>query len=279
MLPALLFYGFVMVIPTIQGSVYAFTDWDGLSSTFNFVGFDNIVAVLTTPSSLTAVINTVIIAVAFTVIQNIIGLALAIGVNSRIKSGNFLKVIFFMPAIITPLVVAYLWKYMLAPTGVVNSILAAVGLQDLQQSWLGTPEWALASIIGALIWQFVGYAMVIYLAGLQGVPAELMEAAAVDGAGKWRTFRSIVLPLLAPAITINLMLSMIGGLKVFDQVFAMTGGGPGGATNTLSTLLFKEAFSYGNFGGGVAMALILTVLVSVIAIAQYRGLARREVKN
>lgn len=275
-IPALVFYAFVVLVPTVQGAGLAFTDWDGLSRTFDFVGLENVIDVLESPASFTALLNTVIIAVAFTVIQNIIGLALAMGVNSKIKSRNVLKVLFFAPAVMTPVVVAYLWQFMLAPQGPINTALRGVGLDALTQVWLGEPTWALISIIVVLIWQFAGYSMVIYLAGLQGIPEEVIEASQVDGAGAWRRFRSIVLPLLAPAVTINLMLSMIGGLKVFDQVWVLTGGGPGGSTHTLTTLMFREAFTFGNFGGGVAMGLVLLVLVAAISAIQYRALLKRE---
>lgn len=278
-IPALVFYIFVVLVPTTQGATYAFTDWNGLSKTFNFVGFENIVKVLADPTSLKALINTVIIAVTFTIIQNTIGLALALGVNSRIKTRNFLKVLIFAPAVMTPVVIGYLWQYMLAPTGPVNTALEGLGLGAFAQVWLGEPTLALGSIIVVLIWQFSGYSMVIFLAGLQGIPEEVLEAAAVDGAGPWRRFRSIVLPLLAPAVTINIMLSMIGGLKIFDQVWVLTGGGPGGTTHTLSTLMFREAFTYGDFAKSIALGLLLLVIVAAISVVQYRALITREVRS
>jgi raffinose/stachyose/melibiose transport system permease protein len=276
--PALAFYLFAVLVPTTQGATYAFTDWNGLSKTFSFVGIDNIVKVLQDPTSFKALTNTLIIAIVFTVIQNIIGLALAIALNSKIKSRHFLKVLIFAPAVMTPVVVGYLWQYMLAPTGPVNSALEGLGLGALKQVWLGEPNLALGSIIFVLIWQFSGYSMVIFLAGLQGIPEELLEASAVDGAGPWRRFRSIVLPLLAPALTINIMLSMIGGLKIFDQVWILTGGGPGGTTHTLSTLMFREAFTYGDFGKSIALGLVLLVIVAAISVVQYRTLVKREVR-
>lgn len=275
-IPALVFYLFVVLVPTTQGATYAFTDWNGLSPDFSFVGLDNVIKVLQDPTSFKALTNTIVIAVSFTIIQNIIGLALALGVNSKIKSRNFLKVLIFAPAVMTPVVIGYLWQYMLAPAGPINTALEGAGLGALAQVWLGEPTLALGSIIVVLIWQFSGYSMVIFLAGLQGIPEELIEASAVDGAGPWRRFRSIVLPLLAPAVTINIMLSMIGGLKIFDQVWILTGGGPGGTTHTLSTLMFREAFTYGDFGKSVALGILLLVIVAAISIVQYRALITRE---
>lgn len=277
-LPALAVYAFVVIIPTAQGSIYAFTDWNGLDPDYSFVGLDNVAKVLADPQAMRALMNTLVIAVCFTVIQNVLGLALAVAVNSKIKTRNVLKVLLFAPAVMTPVVVGYLWQYMLSPNGPINSALRAVGLDSLALTWLGDPTLALGSIIFVLVWQLAGYSMVIFLAGLQSVPEELVEAAAVDGAGPVRRFFHVVLPMLGPAITINLMLSMIGSLKIFDHVWALTGGGPGGLTNTLTTLMFREAFTYGSFGKAVALGLVLLVIVLVISLAQYRVLMRRELR-
>lgn len=276
--PALIVYAFIVIVPTVQGSVYAFTDWNGLDRDFTFVGIENLVDVLTDPQSFRALVNTVVIAVTYTIVVNALGLALALALNSKIKSRNFLKVLIFAPAVMTPVVVGYLWQYMLAPNGPANTMLRTLGLGDLAKTWLGDPMLALGSIIFILTWQFAGYSMVIFIAGLQGVPEEIVEAAAVDGAGPVRRFFNILLPLLAPAITINLMLSMIGSLKLFDQVWSLTGGGPGGLTNTLTTLMFREAFTFGDYGKAVSLGLVLLVIVMAISIVQYRILLKREIR-
>lgn len=273
--PALVFYGFAVVVPSIRGGVLAFTNWDGLSQNWDFVGLDNFVRIFTTSSSLEALKMTLIFALAITILQNGIGLLLALGVNTGLKSRNILRVILFAPVVITPVVVAYLWKFMLTPQGPVNGILGAIGLGDIAPSWLGDPTFAAISVIMVVVWQHAGYSMVIYLAGLQSVPQELLEAAAIDGAGAWRRFWSVVWPLLAPATTINIMLTIIGGLKMFTEVFVLTGGGPGGATETLSTLLYKSAFSFNQFGYGIALALTLAAVVAFFSVAQYR-LANRK---
>ena len=278
LLPALALYAFVVLVPSVQGAGLAFTDWDGLSPSRDFVGLENFRQMLEDPAARGALRQTLIIAVAVTVVQNAIGLLLALGVHSRIKSRFVLRVLLFAPAVMTPVVTAALWKYMLAPEGALNGLFGALGLEGLQQNWLGDPDLALASVIGMIIWQFSGYSMVIFLAGLQAIPDEVHEAAAVDGAGPWRRFRSVVLPLLAPATTINLMLSIIGGLKLFDQVWVMTGGGPGNATETLSTLLYKNAFQFNEYGYSVAIAIVLTVFVAVISSGQY-GLLRRQERS
>lgn len=269
-IPALIFYGFAVLVPSIRGAVLAFTNWDGLSQNYDFIGFDNFIRIFTTQSSLDALKMTLIFAIAVTVLQNGIGLLLALGVNSGLKSQNFLRVLFFAPVVITPVVVAYLWKFLLTPNGAVNTVLGAVGLGDLAPSWLGEPFWAAASVVMMIVWQHAGYSMVIYIAGLQSIPQEINEAAAVDGAGAWRRFWSVTWPLLAPATAINVMLTIIGGLKMFTEVFVLTAGGPGGSTETMSTLLYKSAFQFNEFGYGIALALVLAIVVVFFSVAQQR---------
>jgi len=269
-IPALAIYGFAVVVPSLRGAFLAFTNWDGLSPSYDFVGFDNFVRIFTTESSLSALKMTLIFALAITVLQNGVGLILALGVNSGLKSQNFLRVLLFAPVVITPVVVAFLWKFLLTPNGAVNSVLSAVGLGDVAPSWLGEPFWAAVSVVMMVVWQKAGYSMVIYVAGLQSIPQEINEAATVDGAGAWRRFASITWPLLAPATTINLLLTVVGGLKMFTEVFVLTAGGPGGSTETLSTLLYKSAFEFSEFGYGIALALVLTLAVGFFSVAQQR---------
>jgi raffinose/stachyose/melibiose transport system permease protein len=274
--PAMLLFAFVVLIPSARGVYYAFTDWDGLSPDFSWIGFGNFADMLHDPDARQAVWHTLVIAVAITIIQNGFGLLLALGVNTMIKSRNVLRVFLFAPAVVTPIVTAYLWRNLLGPDGAVNSLLGAVGLDGWRQDWLGDPQLALWSIVGVIVWQFGGYSMVIFLAGLQSVPKEIYEAAAIDGTGPVRRFWSVVRPLLAPAFTINLMLSIIGGIKLFDQVYALTGGGPGHATDTISTLIYKDAFTLGEFGYSIALAVVLTIIVAVASTGQYFVLARNE---
>ncbi|MFE1794863.1 carbohydrate ABC transporter permease [Streptomyces sp. NPDC059517] len=276
LLPAMLLFVFVVLVPSARGVYYAFTDWDGLDPDLSFVGLDNFTDLTRDEDAVQAIWHTLLIALAITVVQNLIGLLLALGVNSAIKSRNLLRVFLFAPAVITQIVTAYLWRNLLGPDGAVNSLLGGVGLDSWQQNWLGDPDTALWSVVGVTVWQYSGYSMVIFLAGLQSVPAEIHEAAAIDGAGPVRRFWSVTRPLLTPALTINLMLSSIGGLKLFDQVYALTGGGPGHATDTLSTLIYKDAFTLGEFGYSIALAVVLTLIVAVVSTGQYFMLARNE---
>lgn len=275
-LPAMLLFAFVVLVPSARGVYYAFTDWDGLDPHFSLVGLGNFATMLGDADAVQAVGHTLLIAVSITIIQNGLVLLLALGVNSAIKSRNVLRVFLFAPAVVTPIVTAYLWRNLLGPDGAVNSLLGAVGLGGWRQDWLGDPELALWSVVGVIVWQYAGYSMVIFLAGLQSVPREIYEAADLDGAGPVRRFWSVIRPLLAPAFTVNLMLSIIGGIKLFDQVYALTGGGPGHATDTLSTLIYKDAFTLGEFGYSIALAVVLTIIVAVVSSGQYLVLSRNE---
>jgi raffinose/stachyose/melibiose transport system permease protein len=273
--PAVILYAFILLIPAIRGVGYAFTDWSGLGAHFDFVGITNFAHVLTDPASVRALIVTVVIAAVTTVARTVFGLLLALGVTSRIKSRNALRVLFFTPVVVTPIVAAYLFQYIFAPHGPINQILQSVGIQT-PPNWLGDANLALLSIVILMVWRGAGYSMVIYIAGLQAIPDEIKEAAAIDGAGIFRKFRSIIFPLLAPATTISVMLALIEGLEVFGEVWILTGGGPGTATDTLSTSLYRNAFIFGDFGVGIAEAVLLFILVAGISSIQYRGLARQE---
>jgi len=275
-LPAMLLFTFVVLVPSARGIYYAFTDWDGLDPSLSFIGLDNFRQMSRDPDAVQAIRHTLLIAVSITIIQNGVGLLLALGVNTMIRSRNVLRVFLFAPAVITPIVTAYLWRNLLGPDGAVNSLLSAVGLSSWQQDWLGDPQLALWSVVGVIVWQFAGYSMVIFLAGLQSVPREIYEAADMDGAGPVRRFWSVTRPLLAPAFTVNLMLSIIGGIKLFDQVYALTNGGPGHATDTISTLIYKDAFTLGEFGYSIALAVVLTIIVAIVSSGQYLVLSRNE---
>lgn len=276
--PAAAFYLFVVLWPSVQGAGLAFTDWDGLSRERNFIGLDNFRTLATDPKGAGAITRTLIIAATITIVQNGVGLLLALGVHSRIKTRNVLRVLLFAPAVITPVATAYLWRNLYSPDGAINSLLGALGLESWQQNWIGDADVAIWAICAVVVWQFAGYSMVIYLANLQGISTEVIEASHIDGAGPLRRFASIVRPELAPSITITLMLSVIGGLKLFDQVWVMTGGGPGGATETMSTLLYKNAFQFGDFAYGITIALVLTVLVTILSGGQYFALSRQNRK-
>jgi raffinose/stachyose/melibiose transport system permease protein len=273
--PAAVFYIYVVVLPTLRGTAYSFTDWSSASTEKNFVGFDNFVTIFQGEAG-PAAIRTLYIAFVCVVVQNILGLGLAVLLNGAIHGRNAIRTIIFAPLVVSPLVVGYLFKYLFGPpdVGGVNLALDAMGIG--QVDFLGNPTTALWIIIVAIIWQFTGATMVIYLAGLQGVPPELLEAAAIDGASSWQRFWHVTRPLLAPAITINLMLGLIGGLKIFDQIFAITGGGPAGQTKTISVIIYELFSQFGEYAESAALALVLAIAVAVLASIQFSVLRRQE---
>jgi raffinose/stachyose/melibiose transport system permease protein len=276
MIPALTAYIVVIVYPMLRGAVYAFTNWNGLKPDYKYVGWANFIRLATDSQVRSAISTTLTMAVALVVLQTTIGLGLALALDQRLHSKNLLRTLFFMPVVLTPVVVSFVWQYLLSPQGPVNLILAAIGLGAFQQDWLGNPNLAVCSVIALTLWQSVGIAMVILLAGLQGVPRELVEAAQIDGASPWQRFRHIVLPLLAPAITITVVLALIHGLKFFDQVYVLTGGGPGYATETLSTIIYKTSFQFAESGYGSAIALVFSILVGLLVVATTHVLRQRE---
>ncbi len=274
LVPGLVIYAGIVLVPSIMGASLSFTDAT-VGTDGAFVGLDNYLAIFRDDATTAPLVQTLIMAVAITVLQNLIGLLLALALNSAIRSRHYLRVVFFAPFVISPLVAGFLWKYILAPDGPLNQALGAVGLGSLEQPWLGDPGLAMVSLVGIVVWQFTGSTMVIYLAGLQSVPREVLEAAALDGATGFRRFWSVVRPFLAPAITVNLTLSLIGGLRLYDQILAMTNGGPGGATDSLSTVIYRIAFQFGEFGYGAALAVVLTIFVIVLSGLQYLGLRKQ----
>lgn len=277
-LPALAIYLFVEVVPSLQGLMFSFTDWDGFSRQLDFVGLDNYRRMFGTGPAAEAFRNTFMLALGITVVQNVVGLALALGLNSRlVRSRNVLRVIFFTPVVLTPLVTGYIWNFLLTPRGSVNSLLELIGLEGLTRPWLGDPATALPSIAVAIIWQFSGYSMVIYLAGLQAIPEELYESAALDGASPSQRFWYIIRPLLNGAFVINFVLTLIGSLGQFDHVMAMTGGGPGNASQTISTVIYQQGVVQSQYGYAVSMSVLMTLMVAVLAFAQYRMIHRKFV--
>jgi len=275
LIPALLPYLFVVVAPSLQGLVVSFTNWNGIDPDWRFTGFDNFVRIFEDATSLRAISNTIVYAVVTTIAENILGLLIALALHSRLKSRNVLRVLYFAPVVILSIVIAYLWQYLLqVNNGAITSIVQGLGFPDFNPNWLGDPNLVVYSISLIVIWQFTGYTMVIYLAGLQGVPQEQLEAAALDGAAGWERFWYVVRPMLAPAITVNIMLSLIRGFMIFDQIWVTTAGGPADSSHSLSTLIYRTAFQFGELGRGASIAVVLSLFVALVGIFLYRGLLR-----
>jgi raffinose/stachyose/melibiose transport system permease protein len=264
-------------LPIGFGSYYAFTSWNGLTHA-RWVGIANFRDILESGSARGALWHTLELTAFFVVIVNAIGLGLALALNRTVRTRHLLRALFFLPVVMSPLAIAYVWSWIFDYQGALNRVLGGVGLGSLKHSWTGDPSTALWTILVVMVWQFSGLAMVLYLAGLQAISDDVIEATLIDGASDWFRLRKVVLPLLAPAVTVSATLTLIFGLRVFDQVMALTQGGPVDATQTLATQIYLQTFYLGRFGYGAAFALVLTALIAVLALTQLALLRRNEAR-
>ena len=276
-LPALLLYGTFFIVPSLSGIVFAFTDWSSFSDEVNFVGFKNF-AKLFSPGQyyLAYFSNTFIFTGVTIVLKTFLGLALALLLNEGVKRFvNLYRVLIYVPVVLPFIVVGLIFRSILNPaTGLLNTFLRSIGLDALAMQWLVDPHIALYSVAIVDTWKGVGYIMVILLAGLQTIPKDYYEAAEVDGASMWSRLWYITIPMLMPAIVIVTVLNMLYGLRVFDIVYAMTNGGPGYATEVLSTGIFKS-FSQGQYGLGTAISTILFLILIAAGYGVIRLLERQ----
>lgn len=276
--PALAVFLLFFITPTIIGFYYSFTDWNINAEQIRFNGLDNYIELFKEPRLKTALVNTLIFAAVVTLMQNFLGLGLALILNEALKLRNLLRMIFFLPYVIAPIVIGYIFRAIYHPEhGIVNTILDNVGLHFMTQDWLNDPKYALFSIIVTDLWRVAGFSMVVYLAGLQFIPKDLIESSSMDGAQYWQRFRSIIFPLLAPALTVNVLLSMIGSMKVFEMVMVLTEGGPGYTTEVFYTYI-RGMFSTGLFGYATAVNVVLFVLVTIVGVPVLMAMKKREVE-
>ncbi len=280
-LPAVALFTFVIASSAVMGFGYSLTNWSGMMSEMRFIGFANYERLFGDPVFYTAVANTLFITLIVTVLQNTCGILLAVLVNRKgLRGRNFFRALFFIPSLLSIIVIGYTWIYILNPQmGTLHYILTLFGVTKgfIHYSVLINRFAALLTIAMTMIWQYSGYSMVIYLAGLQGISPDLYESASIDGASPARQFLHVTLPLLMPSITINVFLTMIGCLKCFEQVYVMTGGGPGNATETIGTYIYNAAFSGGQMAFGTAISTVLFLGILVLAIIQVKFFRSREV--
>ena len=236
--PAFIFFTLFIIVPTLASVYYSFTSWDGISPVVKFVGLANYKEIFTSARFGNALKNTIILTLFISLFENAFALALALIVDNVRWGKNFFRSAFYIPVLISGIVSGFIWKIMYNYNfGTFNTILKDIGLKDWQQDWLGNSRLTLLMVGVVLVWKVAGYYMIIYLASLQSVSVDLIEAAQIDGASPLQRFRAITLPLISGAFTINFTLSLINGLKVFDQINVMTDGGPGFTTETLLFLL------------------------------------------
>ncbi|MNO17923.1 L-arabinose transport system permease protein AraP [compost metagenome] len=273
-LPGIVLFVMAVVIPLMMGGRYSFTNWDGVSNTFASVGWDNYVKAYQDPDFWGALWNTFKYAILLTLLVNVISLVLALVLDTFLPLRNLFRTIFFLPSVISIVLSGFIWSYNYS-TGI-PSLLSHFGLEV--SSPLGNPDHALFGLILVALWQGIGSPMIIYIAGLQGIPPELSESARIDGAGAWKSFRHITLPLLAPSVTINLLLVLTGSLKVFDLVYVTTNGGPGFSTEVVSTYIYRTSFSSFQGGYGMALSMMFFLILVIVTVVQMSISRRREVE-
>jgi raffinose/stachyose/melibiose transport system permease protein len=272
--PALLvFLGFV-ILPVVLAAFYSLYNWNGLGPLERFIGIDNYVRALSDPVFQRAIGNNFTILGLSILIQGPLAIGVALLLNRRMRGRSIFRALIFVPYVLAEVIAGLSWKLLLSPRGGVNAFLENIGLGELAQPWLATPDIALGVMFVIVTWKYLGFAILLMLAGLQGVPQELQEAAAIDGASWWQTQWRITLPLLAPTIRIWIFLSMIGSLQLFDMVWVTTKGGPVGATNTMAVYMLQNG--QGAPGYGSAIAVILFVISLVVALVFQRTAMRRD---
>lgn len=279
---ALVLYIVFYVLPSLMGFYYAFTDWNSYSTEVNFVGLDNFRRIFASgvgQNYMMFVKNTVIFTITTILLKTTIAMGLALLLTAGLKRlSYFHRVVMYLPAVLPMLVISLVFKSILNPaTGLLNTFLRDIGLGFLAQRWLVDIHWALPSVIAVDTWRGVGYIMVILIAGLQAIPKEYYEAAAIDGASGIAAFWRITLPLMLPVLTVTTVLNLLYGLKVFDIVFVLTNGGPGRATDTVYTAIFDE-FSKGRYGVATTLSTLLFLIMIVLGYFVIR-LMHREAED
>ena len=275
--PALILFVVFVIYPFGKGIMLSFTNWNGYSRSYKMVGLSNYTRMLTDKNVHRAFINTIIYGAGSTLIQNVLGLALALLLNQKFRGREFIRTLVYLPVMIAPLIMGYIMYFFFTFNhGAVNDILALFGKEAVDWLANGNRGTAILTLINSL--QFVGVSMVIYLAGLQNIPDMYYEAAEIDGIQSGQRFRYITLPLLMPAISSSVTINLIGGLKLFDIISALTGGGPGYDTNSLSTLVHRTYFASENAGYASAIGLVSFALIMVLSNIVVKYLEKKEVE-
>ncbi|MCY9670787.1 sugar ABC transporter permease [Paenibacillus alginolyticus] len=276
--PALLLFALFIFYPFMQGIKISFTNWDGFSQNYDWVGFDNYKRMFEDESIVVVIRNTFFYGFGSTLFQNVMGLLYALLLNQRIRTKGITRTIVYLPVIISPLIMGYIWYFFFQfRGGALNDILLL--FIHTPKNLLGDPQVNIWIIMFVNTFQYLGVAMIIYLAGLQSIPKDYYEASSLDGASAWQKFCNVTLPLLAPSITINIVLNLIGGLKLFDVIQALTKGGPGYASQSLSTLMYKTYFGAQDAGYAASLGNLMFIIISLVSISALIYLRRKEIQS
>ncbi|MEV0891912.1 sugar ABC transporter permease [Promicromonospora sp. MEB111] len=278
--PALALFALFVVWPIVTAVQLSVFRWKGFGPLTDFVGLRNYVTVLGDDVFVDSVVHNLIIVGGSIALQLPLGLAIALLLNRKMWGQGLLRTIIFVPYVLAEVIAGVVWFQLLQPEyGVIDGLLGAVGLQAPEQGWLGDPDLALLTVLIVLTWKYLGLAVILFLAGLQGVPEELYEAAQLDGASWWQTQRKISVPLLGPTMRTWAFLSMIGSLQLFDMVWILTGGGPANSTTTMATYLINQGTRSQNFGIAGAASVILFVIALVMAVLYQQLVLSRDTRS
>lgn len=276
-LPALSAVGFFIIYPFLNGIHISFTNWNGFSQSYRYIGLDQYARMIQDPTTWLVVRNTLLYGLGSTILQNVIGLLYALLLNQSIKMKAVTRTIVYLPVIISPLIMGYIWYFFFSyQGGALNDLLMALGFNQINA--LGNPGVNVWLIVFVNTYQYVGIAMIIYLAGLQSISKDFYEAADIDGATPFQQFKNITLPLLMPSITINMVLNIIGGLKLFDVIVALTGGGPGNASQSMSTFMYDLYFFRQDAGYAATQGVLMAVIILILSLAALIYFRRKEVE-
>ena len=276
--PAIIVFVFFVILPVAMAAYYGFFHWKGYGAPTDVVGLNNYLIIVTDPAFQQAVLHNGIIVVLSLVIQGPVAITLALLLNQKIRGRSVIRVLIFVPYVISEVIVGTGWSLMLQTSGAVNDFLQSVGLGALKANWLSDPKIAIWTLMLIISWKYIGFAVILFLAGLQSIPEELFEAAAIDGAGYWQIQRRITLPLLGPTIRIWAFLSIIGSLQLFDLVYIIWGQyvASTAGTSTMATYMVANGRNSGNYGYGNAVAVVIFVISLVIALIYQRFVLRRD---
>jgi raffinose/stachyose/melibiose transport system permease protein len=269
--PAVIAFAAFHTLPVLVGIFFSFTNYAGYGA-WNFVGLSNYANLFGDERVLQAYGFSFLFAIVATILTNLFSLAIALGLNAKIIGRNFFRGVYFVPYVLAILVIGYVFQFFFANS--LPRILA--GIPIFRDNILTNEDWAWTAIVVLAVWQACAFAIIIYLSGLQTIPGELYEAASIDGAGSWRQFISITFPLIGAFFTINVVLSLKSFLQVFDPIVALTNGGPGTSTESVTLLIFKGGFSGGEFAYQTANAVIFFIVITIVSLFQFRVLQRRE---
>ncbi|ALC83711.1 MULTISPECIES: carbohydrate ABC transporter permease [Bacillus] len=276
-LPALILVIVFMIYPFLKGVSISFSNWNGFSQGYQWVGLEQYKRLLTDSDTWLILKNTLLYGLGSTILQNAVGLLYALLLNQSLKMKAITRTIVYLPVIISPLIMGYIWYFFFSfDGGALNDLLQVFGLGPINA--LAIPEANPLIIVMINTYQYVGIAMIVYLAGLQSIPKDYYEAAQIDGASTFQQFRNITLPLLMPAITINAVINIIGGLKLFDVIFALTGGGPGNASQSMSTFMYNLYFRRQDAGYAATQGIFMAFIILIISFAALIYFKRKEIE-